>query len=216
MDTQLSAIVLALVLVLCQTAKRREWSLVGLGILRRLKNRTWLARIRIQAKEQKFGRQRTQIDGAANERFRIIPFDPVLLAFVIGGFRKSMRRFEYEIDRLFDLIGQGFEGYHAILSDGRRDRSDDMQAAAAAGNIETGFKSRQFAQAGGFRHSSAHVRIGGKIEMLAGLGNLLSRQRDMPWCGRSWRGGSRRGGFWRLVLGHRNGLRIGENNSAAQ
>ena len=188
--------------MLCQTAKRRKGSLVGFGILRRLKNRTRFARIRIQTKDKKLGRQRPQVDGAADERFRVIPFDVVLLAFALGRRRKPLRRFEYEIDRLFDVVRQRFECDDAILSDGRGDRSCDMQPAAAAGDIETGFKSRQFPQAGNFRNGGAHARIGRKIEMLAGLRNLLDRHWDVPWLGgtwlgRIWRGGTWLGGTWR-------------------
>jgi hypothetical protein len=135
----------------------------------------------------------------------------VPLAFVLGRRCKPLRPFEYEIDRLFDVVRQRFECDDAILSDGRGDRSDDVKAAAAAGDIETGFKSRQFPQSDGFRNGGAHARIGGKIEMLAGLGNLFNRHGDVPWCSGGWRGG-----IWRFGLGHRNGLRVGENNSAAQ
>lgn len=195
-----------LVLALCQTAKRRKRSLLAVGILRRLENRTRFARIRIQAKNQKLGRQRAQIDDAADERFWGTPFDAVLLAFVLGRFCNSLRWFEYEIDRLFDLVGQRFERDDAILSDGRGDRSDDMHATAAAGDVEIGFKSWQFPQGGDLRNGSAHERISGKIEMLAGLGNLLERHRDVPWCSR----------IWRFGLRHRNGLRVRKNNSAAQ
>ena len=193
---------MALVLALCQPAKGGKGSLLRLAILRLLENRTRFARIRIQAKNEKLGRQRAQIDDAADERFRIIPFDAVLLGFVLCRCCKPLRRFEYEIDRLFDLIRQRLERDDAILSDRRGDRSNDMQAAAAAGDIEIGFKSRQFPQAGDFRNGGANVRVGGKIEMLAGLGNLHNRHRDLP----------RRGG----MLGHRNGLRVGKSNSAAQ
>src|SRR5215467_11860758 len=135
----------------------------------------------------------------------------MVLAFVLGRCCEPLRWFEYEIDRLFDLIGQRLECDDAILSDGRGDRSDDMQAGAVAGDVETGFKSRQFPQAGDFRNGGAHERIGAKIEMLTGLGNLLNRDRNVPWRNRICRGG-----IWRLVLGHRNGLRVGKINSAAQ
>lgn len=205
-----SAIVLALVLVVvlafCQTAKRGKGSLVMFSILRRFENRTRFARIGIKTKNQELGRQRSQIDGATHERFRIIPFHATVLAFVLGRFRKPLRLFEYEIDRLFDLIGQRLERDDAILSDRRGDRSDDMQTAVAAGDIEIGFKSRQVPKPRDFRNRSADVRIGDKVEMLAGLGNLLHPYQDVPWCG----------GIWRFGVGHRNRLRVGKSNSAAQ
>src|SRR5215469_10885033 len=127
------------------------------------------------------------------------------LAFILGLW-KLLRRFEYKIDSLFDLVGQRLEGHHAILPNGRRDRSDDMQAAAAAGDIETGFKSRQIPQSCDFRNRGAHRRLRDEIEMLAGLGNVLKRHRNVPW----------RNGIWRFGLGHRNALRIRKNNGAAQ
>jgi hypothetical protein len=86
-----------------------------------------------------------------------------------------------------------------------------MEATAATGDIETGFKSRQFPQAGDFRNSPARNRISGKIDVLAGLRNFLNHYRDMPWNGRIWNGG-----IWRFMLRHRNGLRVGKNDGAAQ
>ena len=120
----------------------------------------------------------------AHKRLRIVPFDATLLAVRIARFGKLRRRLEYKIDRLLDLIGKRLERNDAILPDSGGNRSDDMQAAAAPGDVEIGLKPRQIPQSGHLSDSGPHRRIGHKIEMLSGLRDLFNRHGDVPLCSR--------------------------------
>ena len=186
---------------------------------RRLENRAGFARIGIEPEDQEFGRERAEIDRAVDQRLRIVPFP-----------RAVRRRLAVDPPA---ACGPGCRG--------TKDRSTFSSTSLASGSsVTTQFwptvaetrpvtcrpsaprrvtrnwpQARQIAQPRDLRHRRARAGVGHQIEMPAGLGDVLDRDRNAARR-RPVSAGIGRTCSDDLCLPMCNGLRIGKDNLAAQ
>src|SRR5580693_8120644 len=119
-----------------QSGQRGERPRIRLNVLWRLENRTRLARVGIEPKDEEFGRQRAQIDDTADERLRPVPaalrpFGSLFVGLVVAGLALDgwWRRREHQVDILFDLVDEWLERHHAVLAHRRRHPPRNMQSS---------------------------------------------------------------------------------------
>src|SRR5262249_29404186 len=130
-----------------QRSERRKWMRLIVADSRALERAIWLARIRIEAEDQKFGRNRAEIDPTADQHFRDI--DGRHLDLSAGDQRERPGGHEHEVDRFVDLVLERLERDHADLADGGRDAANHMQAAAPMQrNVEAGLEPGQGSKPG--------------------------------------------------------------------
>src|SRR5581483_9483382 len=131
-DTKAHPPCLAVSLFLSQGPQGGERMRLRIARDPRLEGRPLLARIRVDAEQQKLGRDHAEIDLASDHGFRrlvVAEFDCRLAPLVGDAWRI---RSEYKIDGFIQFVLDRLERDHAILSDDRVHFADNMKATAAA------------------------------------------------------------------------------------
>src|SRR5437016_3293994 len=162
-----------------QRSERRKWMRRIVADRRALERGIRLARIRIEAEDQKFGRNGAEIDPAANQLFRHI--DGRHLDLCAADQRERPGRHEHEVDRFVDFVLERLERDHAGLADGGRDPANHVQAAAPMQcNVEASLESGQGNEAGMLGDRSARLRISHEIEVASTLGHIAECKPHAP------------------------------------
>ena len=152
-----------------------------------LEHRARLARIGIEPEDEEFGRHRAEIDDAVDERLRPVPapLRPFGASSSASSSPACARRTAAAARTarstvLFDLVDERLERDHAVLPDRRRHRARDMQSAGAVPrHVEAALRAAASRASPPAAATAARdVAVGHEIEMPAGLGHVLERDRN--------------------------------------
>src|SRR5262249_53695878 len=96
-----------------ERAQSREGAFVGTGFRRRLENRSRLTRVRIEAEDEKFGRECAEVDLTVDERLGLVIQASIGRVGPGGGVLRRRARLEQKVNVLGNLVGARPEPGHA-------------------------------------------------------------------------------------------------------